>query len=430
MSGTEEKKWDRSDIIRYSKGEMSERERNTFEKELQRDPFLADAADGYDLISGEEADEDLKVLKRQLTTTRHRKSYLVYSGVAAALLLLIVSSVWLFYFAKESSVKSIVASDSVGLTPDTNAIIALTPQPLIVPQSEVATQEAKSKVNTEAETTDEKAEIRSAITKSAAVIKPDTAARVAMPQTAGALNEVVVTDVSAVPDREMLSRLAAGARQEAARNPDLVRGFIYSTEDSLPIPGAIITVKGSELIGTVAGIDGSFSIPVRPDSNMILVANFIGMEPTEIRAGNAEFQRIGMRPSSQALDEVIITGYGAASRKTVIGARSEVKIREAGDESVYSSARPEGGNTSFNDYIKANIKYPDAFEGGAREVVVIDMALSETGQKGNCVAVRSPGEPFTLEAVRLLMEGPEWKPSTVNGKAIADTIRIRIVFRR
>jgi len=43
--------------------------------------------------------------------------------------------------------------------------------------------------------------------------------------------------------------------------------------------------------------------------------------------------------------------------------------------------------------------------------------------------VRSPGRIFSEEAIRLLKEGPEWKPAISNGKTTEDKIRIRIVFK-
>jgi ferric-dicitrate binding protein FerR (iron transport regulator) len=51
------------DFLRYSQDQMSEEERNAFERSLQQDPFDAEALEGLSLITPEEATDDLAGLK-------------------------------------------------------------------------------------------------------------------------------------------------------------------------------------------------------------------------------------------------------------------------------------------------------------------------------------------------------------------------------
>ncbi len=105
MSGTDNIRWSRSDLLRYRAGKMTDRERNAFEKEMQRDPFLADALEGLELVSSPEAETDLESIREKVSGKRRKFHLLIYSGVAAAVVLLIVSSVWLFQTGRESGTK-------------------------------------------------------------------------------------------------------------------------------------------------------------------------------------------------------------------------------------------------------------------------------------------------------------------------------------
>ena len=53
------------DFIRYSQDQMSDEERNAFERSLQRDPFDAEAMEGLSSITPEEARADLAGLHGQ-----------------------------------------------------------------------------------------------------------------------------------------------------------------------------------------------------------------------------------------------------------------------------------------------------------------------------------------------------------------------------
>jgi hypothetical protein len=55
--------------------------------------------------------------------------------------------------------------------------------------------------------------------------------------------------------------------------------------------------------------------------------------------------------------------------------------------------------------------------------------VKSTGIRENIKIIRSPGNSFSDEVIRLINEGPAWKPAEENGIKIDDEIRIRIVFK-
>ena len=86
-----------SDFQRYVRGEMTKRQENAFQRKLQRDPFAAEAADGYSEISAGEAGVDLEQLGKRLDRRVRGRRRIIYYRIAASIaVLMIISSVYLF----------------------------------------------------------------------------------------------------------------------------------------------------------------------------------------------------------------------------------------------------------------------------------------------------------------------------------------------
>ncbi|MDD2279364.1 MAG: mucoidy inhibitor MuiA family protein [Bacteroidales bacterium] len=88
-----------------------------------------------------------------------------------------------------------------------------------------------------------------------------------------------------------------------------VSGRVIDADENLPLPGASVMVKGTN-IGVATDIDGNYSIKL-PSPNSTLVFSFIGMKSQE-HPGNTSVRNVRMESDNVALDEVIVTGYGVA----------------------------------------------------------------------------------------------------------------------
>ena len=86
-----------------------------------------------------------------------------------------------------------------------------------------------------------------------------------------------------------------------------IQGLIRN-ESNQPLPGANITVKGTT-IGTVSDYNGNFILEV-PVNSQTLVISYIGYETIEVPVSSSVLN-ITMEPSLQALEETVITAYGA-----------------------------------------------------------------------------------------------------------------------
>ena len=87
--------------------------------------------------------------------------------------------------------------------------------------------------------------------------------------------------------------------------------------DGLTMPGVSVSVMGTTT-GTITDIDGHFYIEV-PDKSSILVITYVGFKTQEIPVGNNINFNITLLEDVEALDEVVVVGYGNQKKLSVIG---------------------------------------------------------------------------------------------------------------
>lgn len=92
-----------------------------------------------------------------------------------------------------------------------------------------------------------------------------------------------------------------------------------------PIIGANVTVKGTTL-GTITDIDGNFTLEV--PANATLLFSFIGYTTAEQAVGNQAVITQVLREDSQALEEVVVVGYGVQKKVNMTGSISNVKASD------------------------------------------------------------------------------------------------------
>lgn len=106
-----------------------------------------------------------------------------------------------------------------------------------------------------------------------------------------------------------------------------------STKKSLKISGAISDAKGEPIIGanvvekgttngTITDINGNYSLEVQ--SNGVLQISYIGYNTQEIAIAGKSSLAVKLAEDSQALDEVVVVGYGTQKKVNLTGAISSV----------------------------------------------------------------------------------------------------------
>jgi TonB-linked SusC/RagA family outer membrane protein len=102
-----------------------------------------------------------------------------------------------------------------------------------------------------------------------------------------------------------------------------VTGKVTSAEDSSPLPGVSVVVKGSTN-GTATDAEGAYSISA-PDG-ATLVFSFIGLLSQEVAVGAQSVVNVQLRADVTQLSEVVVTAVGIQREKRALGyATQEVK---------------------------------------------------------------------------------------------------------
>lgn len=89
-----------------------------------------------------------------------------------------------------------------------------------------------------------------------------------------------------------------------------------------PLVGASVFVKGSRT-GTVTDANGNFSITVPDDA--VLVISSVGYETVEVSVAGKSSISVSLQLSEKKIDEVVVIGYGSASKRDLTGSISKVK---------------------------------------------------------------------------------------------------------
>lgn len=105
----------------------------------------------------------------------------------------------------------------------------------------------------------------------------------------------------------------------------VVNGTVYD-ELGEPVIGATIRVKGNKDLTAITDMDGNFSI--KAGANGVIEVSYIGYKTQTIPVNGRDKIEVNLAPSAEALDEVVVVGYGTQKKESLTGAITQIK----GDE--------------------------------------------------------------------------------------------------
>ncbi|RKR14911.1 TonB-linked SusC/RagA family outer membrane protein [Maribacter vaceletii] len=99
------------------------------------------------------------------------------------------------------------------------------------------------------------------------------------------------------------------------------------TDDAgIGIPSVTVVEKGT-VNGIVSDFDGNFQITVK-NKNSIIEVSYIGFEKVVMEVGNKTTFNIILKEDIEALDEVVVVGYGSVKKSDLTGSVSSVKMED------------------------------------------------------------------------------------------------------
>ena len=117
---------------------------------------------------------------------------------------------------------------------------------------------------------------------------------------------------------------------------NVITGTVRDKEKE-PMPGVIVIINGTE-IGTVTDINGKFKLPDTGSGS--LTVSYIGFIPLTVRLISGYNYNITLKEDSQAMDEVVVMGFGGvnANSEVLVGKSAGIMVR--GVSSASDSTAP------------------------------------------------------------------------------------------
>lgn len=480
-------------IFNYLKDKLSRKDRYAFDKEMLKDPFLADAMDGFSQLSEEELAFDLNLLDNKLSKRVHTKTrkLLPYVSIAASVVLVIgIGALMLINAVKDISEEKLAQETSVEKSIDTVGSSLLTPDEsrklldeFEQGQEEMVIVAAEPKVPTDDKAYQAKRRQNEVARVEKAEPLPDSKEEVTDEEVVSEVEEMEMVDASAdapepyvitvqeqaaAPVRAVTGKLAGVSTTKKRKrskgiavvgedelNEEIpaetivkpsvlhlaVQGRVIDGVTGEPIIGASVYQKNN---GTITDVDGNFSFNIKNDS-LIKIA-FIGYKTKEISAIDLQngASVIEIEADELALSEVVVVGYGADKKTDMTtGSVSRIEMNKEPPENlsytirtknariVYNSgfekhAEPIGGIKEYGIYIKNNaFVAPDK-----SKKVILEFKVYHNGEVGTIKVIKSDGQEFTDEALRLVKEGPEWTPAENEGVKVQELVNLKIIFEK
>lgn len=135
----------------------------------------------------------------------------------------------------------------------------------------------------------------------------------------------------------------------------------------VPVIGANVIVKGTT-VGTITDFDGNYSLEV--PENAVLQISYIGYLTEEVTVGDKSSINVTLKEDSQALDELVVVGYGTMRKSDVTGSIATAKGDELTKQQNFSALDNLRGKVSGVN-IFSNSSQPGAY---SNRVIIRGMA--------------------------------------------------------
>ncbi|GAB3698208.1 TonB-dependent receptor [Spirosoma flavus] len=180
-------------------------------------------------------------------------------------------------------------------------------------------------------------------------------------------------------------------RNESPAADVTVSGRVTDAATNEALAGCSVVIKGTQR-GTTADANGNYKIVV-PDGNVTLVFGFIGFVSQEIAVNGRTSINVALSASASELSQVVVIGYGSASKKDMTGAVKSIK------------------SADFN---RGVINSPEQLLQGKVAGVNVTSASGEPGGVQN-ITIRGPGGVRTGSTPLFVLDGIALDNSSTGG---------------
>lgn len=114
-----------------------------------------------------------------------------------------------------------------------------------------------------------------------------------------------------------------------------VKGSVVDSQGE-PIIGASVVEKGNNSNGVITDLEGKFSLTLRKGKRVVI--SYVGMETQEVDAVAGKTLKVILKDDSQAIEEIVVIGYGSKARKDLTGSVGSISGAKLAAVPVTSAA--------------------------------------------------------------------------------------------
>ncbi|WP_111309449.1 VWA domain-containing protein [Confluentibacter sediminis] len=177
----------------------------------------------------------------------------------------------------------------------------------------------------------------------------------------------------------------------------LIVGRVTDSTDGTPFPGVNVVIKGTST-GTTTNFDGLYQIKAK-DSD-ILVFSSLGYETKEKKVEKLNTINVSLEPSKQALDEVVVVGYGTQRRSYLTGSVTSVRAESA---SQMKSQKQKAYHNQLAGQIQTTIPVTNALQGRVAGVNITNNNANEN--KNNKILIRGQASINNNQTPLVVVDG-------------------------
>jgi TonB-linked SusC/RagA family outer membrane protein len=123
-----------------------------------------------------------------------------------------------------------------------------------------------------------------------------------------------------------------------------IEGSVTDKESGMPLLGVNVIVEGTSK-GSTTDFDGNFTIP-SVSNDATLVFSYLGFKTLKVKVVGTNDYNIQLESDTEALDDVVVIGYGASSKRKITGSVSTVDAESIQDLEPINAAGALQGTTA------------------------------------------------------------------------------------
>ncbi len=421
-------RYDIERIRKYLNGELSPQEMFVLERQAQDDPVLMDLLEGMEMAGNDPVHQaNIRDIRNQIPgmageVDKIRKMPVPWRKWAVAASIILVAGIGAFFVWRPSSNVGVELVQQLETGPSPRGQEA---EREATSQAESAESASVVPSQSAAPAPAQQVPPRAAVGRDAGGLAEDQLAATPPPRALSALRPADSLSMSASAGAQAGAAAASAAgsgtvllaaRQEAADTNEkrlsmtirslpadtvgrpmyrTISGVVRQLETGQPIAG--VTISGSDAnVATQSAMDGKFSLAIPVQNDSLTIAS-LGFEKQTLDVRNRDSLVVVLEESLAELSEVVVVGYGQASRRgerPIVGA---VAV-DAGQP------KPISGWVNFEQYIQR-----ETASSQGKGTVTLKFRVGDKGQPVDVQLEHTTNPSVVRRAMEILQVGPRWE---------------------